>query len=109
MLRNTLIAGAIIAAIVLAAPLRAAPVATELSAQSQVKNQVKNQVKKKRPQIRVTPRYPRATTNTPYPRPYDVQYPGPNAKRQCVARLVQEARPSGTVIVPRQRCWWVRG
>ncbi len=29
--------------------------------------------------------------------------------RDCDFRLVQEWRPSGTVIVPRQRCWWVRG
>ena len=92
--------------IVLASPSAAAPLnpVTDISAQSAVK--------KKRPQIRVTPRrprYPHATTNTPYPRPYDIQYPGPNAKRDCVARLVQEVRPSGTVAVWRTRCWWVRG
>jgi hypothetical protein len=32
-----------------------------------------------------------------------------NAVRQCVARLVQENRPSGTVVVPRMWCWWERG
>ena len=26
-----------------------------------------------------------------------------------VFRLAQQWRPSGTVIVPVQRCWWVRG
>lgn len=31
---------------------------------------------------------------------------GPNAVRQCRAWLAQEARPSGTVVVPRQQCWW---
>jgi hypothetical protein len=31
---------------------------------------------------------------------------GPNAKRHCRAWLAQEYRVSGTVIVPRQRCWW---
>jgi len=31
---------------------------------------------------------------------------GPNAVRQCRAWLAQEFRPSGTVIVPRQQCWW---
>lgn len=31
---------------------------------------------------------------------------GPNAKRQCRAWLAQEYRVSGTVIVPRQQCWW---
>jgi hypothetical protein len=28
--------------------------------------------------------------------------------RECRAWLVQEFRPSGTVIVPRERCRWVR-
>lgn len=31
---------------------------------------------------------------------------GPNAKRYCRSRLVQEYRVSGTVIVPRTTCWW---
>lgn len=33
-------------------------------------------------------------------------YPGPNAVRICNAHYVQEYRPSGTVIVPRMRCYW---
>jgi hypothetical protein len=36
-------------------------------------------------------------------------YPGPNAVRQCTSWLATEYRPSGTVIVPRMRCWWERG
>jgi hypothetical protein len=36
-------------------------------------------------------------------------YPGPNAVRQCSSWLAQEHRPSGTVIVPRMRCWWQHG
>ncbi|MBI1204577.1 MAG: hypothetical protein GC182_18905 [Rhodopseudomonas sp.] len=32
--------------------------------------------------------------------------PGPNAHRECRAQLVQQARPSGTVIVPVMHCWW---
>ncbi len=32
----------------------------------------------------------------------------PGTRRECAATLVQEFRPSGTVIVPRERCWWVR-
>jgi hypothetical protein len=32
--------------------------------------------------------------------------PGPNAVRVCNAHYVQEARPSGTVIVPRVSCYW---
>ncbi len=42
-----------------------------------------------------------------YRQPYG--YPGPNAVRQCSSWLAQEYRPSGTVIVPRMRCWWERG
>lgn len=33
-------------------------------------------------------------------------YPGPNSARICNAHYVQEYRPSGTVIVPRMRCYW---
>ncbi|MFA6266305.1 MAG: hypothetical protein WC670_11410 [Pseudolabrys sp.] len=43
-----------------------------------------------RPRIIVTPR----------------REPGPNAKRECEAHLVQQYRPSGTVIVPVMNCWW---
>jgi hypothetical protein len=35
--------------------------------------------------------------------------PGPNAERDCVSWLEPEWRPSGTVIVPHLRCWWVPG
>jgi hypothetical protein len=35
--------------------------------------------------------------------------PGRLLYRECSFKLVPEWRPSGTVIVPRQRCWWVRG
>lgn len=41
------------------------------------------------------------------PRPYG--YPGPGAVRQCTSWLEPDYRPSGTVIVPRMRCWWVPG
>jgi len=36
-------------------------------------------------------------------------YPGRPLYRDCTFRLAQQWRPSGTVIVPVQRCWWVRG
>jgi hypothetical protein len=36
-------------------------------------------------------------------------YPGRLLYRDCTFRLAQQWRPSGTVIVPVQRCWWVRG
>jgi hypothetical protein len=32
--------------------------------------------------------------------------PGPNSTRECQARLVEQYRPSGTVIVPVMHCWW---
>jgi hypothetical protein len=37
-------------------------------------------------------------------------YPGGRLLyRDCDFRLVQQFRPGGPVIVPWQRCWWVRG
>jgi len=37
-------------------------------------------------------------------------YPGRRLLyRDCDFRLVQQFRPGGPVIVPWQRCWWVRG
>jgi len=36
-------------------------------------------------------------------------YPGRLLHRDCSFRLAYQWRPSGTVIVPVQRCWWVRG
>jgi hypothetical protein len=35
--------------------------------------------------------------------------PGRLLYRQCSLRYVLEDRPSGTVLVPHQHCWWVRG
>ena len=36
-------------------------------------------------------------------------YPGRLLYRECDFRLARQWRPSGPVIVPVQRCWWVRG
>lgn len=37
-------------------------------------------------------------------------YPGRRLLyRDCDFRLAQQWRPSGPVVVPLQRCWWVRG
>jgi hypothetical protein len=58
-----------------------------------------------RPRITITPR---RVNGSPYPSPYPSAYPGPGAVRDCTAWLEPEARPSGTVIVPRERCVWVR-
>ncbi|MEA2981153.1 MAG: hypothetical protein QOF09_2976 [Alphaproteobacteria bacterium] len=67
------------------------------------------QVRRARTRLQVRPIYPRRHYNSVYPVPYSFDYPGPNAKRECVDRYVTEHRPSGTVIVPRMRCRWVRG
>ena len=44
-----------------------------------------------------------------YPLPYPFDWPGPNAHRECIGWLAPEARLTGTVVVPRRRCWWVNG
>jgi hypothetical protein len=36
-------------------------------------------------------------------------YPGRLLYRDCTFHLARQWRPSGAVIVPVQRCWWVRG
>lgn len=65
------------------------------------------QAAKPRPKIRVYRGYPYRRTHSAYPLPYDVEYPGPYGVRQCANRYVTERRPSGNVIVPHMRCWWV--
>ena len=62
-----------------------------------------------RTRIRVTPGYPYRLYSTTYPVPYKYEYPGPGAVRQCSSWLVTENRVSGSVIVPKMRCWWERG
>jgi hypothetical protein len=62
-----------------------------------------------RTRIRVSPRCYYRTRALTYPPPYECEAPGPGFVRQCNSWLVQEARPSGTVIVPRMECWWERG
>jgi hypothetical protein len=75
--------------------------AVELSAQSRSP--------RARTRIRVAPAYPYRTYSTTYPVPYKYEYPGPGAVRQCTSWLATENRVSGTVVVPRMRCWWERG
>ena len=84
----------------MAQPSAGAQTATDFSAQSRPRA---------RTRIRVQKYYPYRRWHSLYPLPYDIEYPGPNAKRACTARYVQEYRPSGTVVVPRMSCWWVRG
>lgn len=62
-----------------------------------------------RTRLRVRPIHPYRRYHSLYPVPYDIEYPGPNGKRECVDAYVTEHRLSGTVIVPRMRCRWVRG
>jgi hypothetical protein len=45
----------------------------------------------------------------PAPNSFRPAFPGSNAVRQCTSWLEPEYRPSGTVVVPRMRCWWERG
>jgi hypothetical protein len=52
---------------------------------------------------------PGATELSSQARPRLRVYPGRLLYRDCTFRLAQEWRPSGPVVVPRQRCWWVRG
>jgi hypothetical protein len=61
-----------------------------------------------RPRSRIIVRPRTAPATGIYPSPLPYAYPGPNAVRECDSRLVQEYRPSGTVIVPRMWCWWTR-
>jgi hypothetical protein len=102
-----------IAAALSAAPASAQTREDELGARSHGADafaQAQPKSKRARTRIIVTPRYyPYRTQTLTYPPPYDVEYPGPGYVRQCASRLVQEARPSGTVIVPVSRCWWERG
>ena len=95
------------------APGQASPAAREVSAATQEATQEisaqSRTYRRPRTQLRVYPRYPRRNFHALYPLPYAIEYPGPFAVRQCVSRLVQEPRPSGTVVVPRMRCWWARG
>jgi hypothetical protein len=70
---------------------------------------IQSRPRRARPQIRVQPLYPYRTYHTLYPPPYDIEFPGPNARRICTDWYAVEARPSGTVVVPRMRCRWMRG
>jgi hypothetical protein len=89
-----------------ATPVQAAPAGQDANETIEISSQATTM--RTRPRIRIYPRYPRRPYTTLYPLPYGIDYPGPNAVRQCVSRLVPEYRPSGTVIVPRMRCWWAR-
>jgi hypothetical protein len=88
----------------------AAPQSRDAMAQAagQASASVQNRTKRARPKVSVRPLYPRQNFHSFYPPPYGIAYPGPNAVRQCVDGYVTERRPSGSVVVPRMRCWWVQ-
>jgi len=44
-----------------------------------------------------------------YARPYIEVHPQRLLYRRCVDWLELQHRPSGTVLFPQYRCWWVRG
>ncbi len=55
---------------------------------------------------------PRAGTQIPshtLSRPRIEVNPRPLLYRRCVDWYVLQYRPSGTVLFPKQHCWWVRG
>jgi hypothetical protein len=70
--------------------------------QARPSSDVSSQSRRARPRVRI---YRAPDERGVYPR-YN---PGPNAVRECTANLVQEFRPSGTVIVPRMNCFWRPG
>ena len=94
-----------------ACPSVAAPMHRDILAQATVEPEplARTRQRRVRPHIRVQPRYPYRRYHSLYPLPYTYEYPGPNAVRQCVDWYATEHRPSGTVIVPRMRCWWAPG
>lgn len=92
--------------------LQPKPGSTEEPQQTQVRLAEDPQPKPMRrakTKLQVRPIYPYRRYHSVYPVPYSFDYPGPNAKRECLDRYVTEHRPSGTVIVPHMRCRWVRG
>jgi hypothetical protein len=103
----------IVAALALNAPIAkasaAAPSHTALDAMAKANTNTKTKPHHVRAHVVVRPRYPYRTYNALYPPAYDVEYPGPNAHRECSGGFATEYRASGTVIVPRMNCRWARG
>jgi hypothetical protein len=93
--------GTALMGMILASPAaRAEPVISITQARKEASTDVSAQRRMKR--IPIYPRYEGHWQPDVVPR-YN---PGPNAVRVCNAHYVQEARPSGTVIVPRMSCYW---
>ena len=56
-----------------------------------------------------TPQRPRHHAPPRYARPYIEIRPQHLLYRRCVDWLELQHRPSGTVLYPQYRCWWVTG
>lgn len=65
--------------------------ATAAPAVAQARNPDEAAARSSRPRVVIQPRRQRLSAN---------------ARRECRARLVQEYRVSGPVIVPQMQCWW---
>jgi hypothetical protein len=99
----------------LAAPKGAAPKGASDHGRASASD-LSSQRRVRRAPVRITvyPTYrrliaPRTHDFDIYPSQYPYAWPGPFAKRDCIGWLAAEARPSGPVVVPRQRCWWTPG
>jgi hypothetical protein len=98
--RTSILLGAALAGLVLAMPAgaRAASAGGTVSSTGTklTAEEFSAQSRKVLRRARRVPVYGGSTSNTP----------GPNSVRLCNAWYEQEYRPSGTVIVPRMRCYW---
>jgi hypothetical protein len=95
-----LLSTALMGLILASAAAQAEPVSSATPARDGSSTDVSAQRRVKR--IPIYPRYEGHWQPDVVPR-YN---PGPSAVRVCNAHYVQEARPSGTVIVPRMSCYW---
>jgi hypothetical protein len=60
-------------------------------------------------QTQTPPIAQRSQATARYARPRIEIYPRPPLYRRCVDWYELQYRPSGTVLYPQMRCWWVRG
>lgn len=81
-----------------AAPVAGTPAASEWSSQE-----------RPRPRTRVRVYREPQPAFWDYPRPGTYSWPGPNARRDCKAWYVVEARATGPTLTPRMTCRWVGG
>jgi hypothetical protein len=82
-----------------------APSGTQMAQAQSAATEISSQNRRyRRPPTRLRV-YPAYNPDDVYPR----YFPGRNAVRDCTATLVEEYRPSGTVITPRMNCYWRPG